>query len=332
MIKFRFSWMSPEDAKDFLSVDLLFQEPGLSAIQNTLMYKKCLAQVENAKQVDHGVLESNDSKVMFSVYDLGQGVKSLICAELYPECLFRLDSIGENLYPLLEHFNQDHDIRLFGILNPYELARIRGIQFYLIYLEQFDVVIQTSEDFEFYKQLWVSNNSKLVGLEYLIDWNKELDNNIQIRWNGNSFIKSTPTFTLNLHHKFNFIQSDSSQGKTLLLKSIIQLYNEQLISSEYEPVIFSGTVMNMDHKVLVLVDMDTSKISLEFLHGLTTTPDNMVYLFVGHHLASRVKIPWTSVYTTFFKRKENHIDIHPLAPLKSINHYNLIEETTNLWY
>lgn len=326
MIKFRFSWMSPEDAKDFLSVDFLFQELGLEAIQSSDMYRKCLAQIENARQVDPGVLRSNDSGVMFSIYDLGQGVKSLICAELYPERLFRLDSIGENLYPLLEYFSRDHDIRLFGILNPYELASIRDIQFYPMYLEQFDLVVQTSEEFELCKQVWISSNGKSVGLEYLIDWNQKLKQDICISWDGDPFIKSAPTFKLQLHHKFNFIQADSSQGKTLLLRSIIQLYNERLIVSEYEPVLFSGTVMNMDHKMLVLVDMDTSKVSLEFLHGLSNTSDNMVYLFVGHHLVNRVRVPWASVYTTFFRRKEHHIDIYPLAPLKpiSFNHYDVV--------
>lgn len=326
MITYKFAWLSPEDSKEFVSVDLLFQELPISAIQSSIMYSRCLKEIENAIQAADGVLQSKDSGATFSLYDLGQGIKSLICAELMPDKLYRLDSIGENLYPLLEYFTSTHDLHLIGIVNPFELAKIQGVEFYTVYLDQFNVTIETSGEFEQYKQRWIKLNGKLEGLEYLLDWNSELNQPLTLSWNNNPSFKSIPEFELTLRHKFNFIQSKSSEGKTLLLRSILRLYSEGFLVSEYEPMIFSGTVMNTDHKTLVLVDMDASKLSLEFLHGLSETSDNMIYLFVGHYLTDRVKVPWTSVYTTRFHRRENKICISPISTLKAkcFDHFDVV--------
>ena len=263
--------------------------------------------------------------VSFPAEGIGQGVKCLITSYFVKEFSCNIDHIGENLYKYLDHFVNDSDIHLVGCLNPYYLASLYSTTFPPMYLDDFECVISRSDEFQQYLFDW-SRNVQAMPLTYrqLTNWNRKLQNPLEINTLERLVAAQKHVFgaKFSLYYKMNFIQAPSSDGKSFLLKRLAT-YHELSIGFGRTPAYDIYTLHSMDHfsrmistgyfnpntRYLILIDMDTFSQSISILDSLLDTPDNLVFLFAGHHMSSYIKVPLPSIYSCKLNRTVCAFDV-----------------------
>lgn len=317
MIHFKFSLLDSKSHVHGNTPDAIFD--GLYQREWLLdpWVQTILREVERAEFQGIDRLYSLDNpEVSYSVFDISQGVKYLIVANNSDEVSFNIDHFGENLYKYFSHFLQDCNIHLVGCLNPYRLAQLVCSEFYPVYLDDFDVMVSDQQQFTQYFLEWSKSCEKVpVTYKQLTNWNKPLDDKLHIAMNTHMYKGYHLYYTeFDLMYKMNFIQSNSSEGKTFLLKRLMS-YKTLLIEADidigYEifmlrdKSIFESYVNGYysDRKCLVLVDMDSFNQSITAFDYLLDTPNNFIFLFVGHHLTSYIRVPLESVYSCKLDRE-----------------------------
>lgn len=320
MIYFKFSLLdsksknlgiSPDTAFDGLYSDDWFKDPWVADL---------LKQVEHCYAFGHNMISLDCEDVSFPAESLGQGVKALITARFVKEFSCNIDHIGENLYRFMDSFIADYDIHLVGCLNPYHLASLYEDTFPPILLEDFNKVISSSKEFQQFFYIW-SRKIQPTPVTYrqLSNWNLQLSKPLEIDTRAKLVQTQKHVFgtKFTLFYKMNFIQSLSSEGKTFLLKRI-DMHHELSIgfgkSIPYKTYVlrdlkhFFMYIASEDFdtgtRYLVLVDMDKFSQSITAMDALLDTPDNVIFLFVGHHLSSYIKVPLPSIYSCHLNRTD----------------------------
>lgn len=326
MIHYRFSLLDSKSQICGISPDIAFETLYSEDWFKDPWVMNLLEQVEHCKAFGRNMISLAREDVSYPAEDIGQGVKCLITAHFEPEFYCNIDHIGENLYQYLDHFTGHSNIHLVGCLNPYHLAQLYTTTFPPMYLEDFDKLISSSEEFQQYFYEW-SRNNRQAPLTYrqLTNWNRRLRAPIHIDTSAKiaSSQKQIYGAKFSLYFKMNFIQAQSSEGKTFLLKRL-NVHNE-LQQGFNRPVSYKTYVLRkLDHLMalvesdlanpdviyLVLVDMDRFSQSISVMDTLLDTPDNFVFLFVGHHMTSYIKIPLPSIYSCHLDRHECKFDVH----------------------
>lgn len=325
MIHYKFSLLdskskvfeiSPDVAFDGLYSEEWFRDPWVSGL---------LKHVEHCRAFGRNMISLVCDDVSFPAEGIGQGVKCLITSHFVKEFSCNIDHIGENLYKYLDHFVNDSDIHLVGCLNPYHLASLYNTTFPPMYLDDFECVISRSDEFQKYFFDW-SRNVQAMPLTYqqLTNWNRKLQNPLEINTLERLVAAQKHVFgaKFSLYYKMNFIQAPSSDGKSFLLKRLAT-YHELSIGFGRTPTYDIYTLHSTDHfsrmistgyfnpntRYLVLVDMDTFSQSISILDSLLDTPDNLVFLFVGHHMSSYIKVPLPSIYSCKLNRTVCAFDV-----------------------
>ena len=325
MIHYRFSLLdskskvfgiSPDVAFDGLYSEDWFQDPWVSRL---------LEEIEYCKAFGRNMISLVCDDVSFPAENIGQGVKCLITSHFVREFSCNIDHIGENLYRYLEHFIEGFDIHLVGCLNPYHLASLYSTTFPPMYLDDFHCVISRADEFQQYFYNW-SKNVQAMPLTYqqLTNWNRKLESPLEINTIERLVSAQRHVFgaKFSLYYKMNFVQAPSSDGKTFLLKRLA-VYHELSVGFGRTPAYEIYVLRSMDSfsrrvstgyfdpntKYLILVDMDTFSQSISVLDSLIDTPDNLIFLFAGHHMSSYIKVPLPSIYSCKLNRTACLFDV-----------------------
>ena len=242
----------------------------------------------------------------------------LIVSRFVDGFAFKVDHIGENLYPYLRDFatSSELNLRLFGILNPYSLARANDLTFPPCYLNQFDALIDTEDQFNAYLSSWAQSNPiGYASYRQLTNWNKKLSAPVQISMTGKIDSRMNVYETdFSLTYKINFFQSKSSDGKTFFCdkfhKYVILARNlSQDMKFIAHKMFDIERVYHFISKVpddcigIVLIDMDKFPYSVKALDKILDTPDNIVFIIVGHHMSTYVRVPFECIYDVKLDRR-----------------------------
>lgn len=325
MIYYRFSLLDSKSKTVGLSPDTVFNTLYSESWFQDPWVIKLLEQVEQCKAQGRNMLSLVRSDVSYPAEDLGQGVKCLLSAKFVPEFRCNIDHIGENLYAYLDHFLGDVNLHLVGCLNPYNLASLYDTTFPPMYLEDFNKIISRSEEFQDYFYEWSRNNCPSpLTYRQLTNWNRRLDSPVYVNTQAKLTASQKQVYgaEFRLYFKMNFVQAGSSEGKTFLLKRM-HAHNEiqqgfgkkvayktyMLHNIEHFLNLCSSGQMPLDQTYLILVDLDKFSQSIRAMDMLLDTPDNFVFLFVGRHVTTYIKVPLPSIYSCKLDKNACTFDI-----------------------
>lgn len=335
MIHFSFKDLSTL-TDSYASPDIVFGEYFDESWLAVPGVQRLLQDIEKVEYIGGGIVRSLiNSRITFGVEGIGQGVKVLIVSRFVDEFAFKVDHIGENLYPYLRDFatSSELNLRLFGILNPYSLARANGLTFPPCYLNQFDALIDTEDQFNAYLSSWAQANPiGYASYRQLTNWNKKLSAPIQISMTGKIDSRMNVYETdFSLTYKINFFQSKSSDGKTFFCdkfhKYVVLARNlSQDMKFITHKMFDIERVYHFISKVpddcigIVLIDMDKFPYSVKALDKILDTPDNIVFIIVGHHMSTYVRVPFECIYDVNLDRRIKRFNVVQSCLIRNMDH------------
>lgn len=315
MIIYKFSYCSRSDDLTISVVDE-FDEEFVDSWVESPVFSKILHDVENVAYIGDKMFKSLQTGECFDCTCLSHGAMNLALAEHIEGFVIRFDSLGENLYQYLWELQLSRDIYLAGVLNPFMLAEIKGVTFAEIGLPDFNAVVETSEGFDFYLSKWLDSNPDNQYFVRSSFANERLNTAIELKFIGEckgkvSSISSEMVshsglkngFCLLLKYRVTFIEGESCSGKTRFIKTVNRLNCDSDLKVVVMPSIEKIQLLNPNQRLIVFIDFDDSLQSIDELLR-SKVSDNWLFVIVGHHLTSRLKIRFDSIYRIKYLPRE----------------------------
>lgn len=320
MILYKFSYCSSDDDLPD-SVVCEFAKSFKEDWIESPIFSRLLMEVEKVTYIGGRLFRSNITDEEFDITCLSHGTINMCLAEHTPKFVMRFDSLGENLYKYLWDLQLSKDIYVAGVLNPYTLAEVKDVAFAEIGLVDFDVVVKTAEGFDEYLMKWLESNpdEQFYTRSQVVD--SPLKESIRLKFMGS---KSNKGFSLLLKYRFTFIEGESCSGKTRFIKSISRLS----CSGEYTVTVLEKLAdiksLDFNKKLAVFIDLDDKLQSISELLK-SKLSDNWVFVIVGHHLTSRLKIKFDSIYRIKYLPREKvfTFDLYDV-PINSNSSFDVI--------
>lgn len=323
MILYKFSYCSSDDDLTD-SVVSEFARGFKDDWTESPIFSKLLMDVENVTYIGSKLFRSNITGEEFDITCLSHGTINMCLAEHIPKFVMRFDSLGENLYKYLWDLQLSKDIYVAGVLNPYTLAEIKDVAFAEIGLVDFNVVVKTAEGFDKYLMKWLESNpdEQFYIRSQVVD--SPLKESIGLQFWGS---KNNRGFSLLLKYRFTFIEGESCSGKTRFIKLISRLS----CRGEYTIIVLQKLsdikVFDFNKKLIVFIDLDDKLQSISELLK-SKLSDNWIFVIAGHHLTSRLKIKFDSIYRIKYLPKEKvfKFDLYDMPINKQIDFDTIVTE------
>lgn len=293
--------------------------------------------VEQATYIGNGWMHSI-SGADYRISEISDGLQTLLLAYFGCEYEIRFDVLGVNLYRYLSELFRDRDVCLLGDINPYICSLVGKTTFPPIKLIDFSCEVTNSDEFESYRQLWLSQRQNL-GLKSFTDWNTSLANPIKLSYTYDARYKSIPQFNITLEHKVTFIQGESASGKSYFLRILRDMQEFGLsISDDWALQDASSlTALKLLHtqnaKVIALVDIDKLTFGIHSFMNVLCTSQNVLYILTGHWFNSTLYVPLESLLNIHYSRREGFMSFTKswLPKNSGFDHYDtiLLEDSTS---
>lgn len=264
--------------------------------------------VEQSEFIGNGWLRSL-SGVDYRVYDMSDGLQTLLLAYHQTIPYFKFDALGINLYPYLGKLFKSKDVHFLGTINPYICSLPNTYEFPPIFMEDFGVEINSAEEFSYFYEQWCTSTSEsFAGLYQYTLYNSRLPVPVLLKHDYTPKYKQYPSFRLELTHKITFLQGDSASGKSYFFQTLLELQSEfGYVNNDWFMIALENRMhiqrlLEETRNTIILVDVDKMSVGMEALTDLLSTPSNILVIFVGHWFTSRFRVSLDCLYDVKFNR------------------------------
>lgn len=310
MIHYKFSTLSGKHQLSYVSFLRFDSEFKDSWFQDTRILSM-VQDVEQATYIGNGWMHSI-SGADYRISEISDGLQTLLLAYFGCEYEIRFDVLGVNLYRYLSELFRDRDVCLLGDINPYICSLAGNTVFPPVYLVNFSCEVTNSDDFESYRQLWLSQHPSLNTKSFPI-WNTPLTNPVKLSYDYDARYKNIPQFSITLEYKVTFIQGESASGKSYFLHILRDMQDFGLSISEDWALqdASSLTVLKLLHtqnaKIIALVDMDKLTFGIHSFMNVLCTSQNVLYILTGHYFEQQLNTKIPDLLSIKYSRRGNYM-------------------------
>lgn len=336
MIYYKFSTLSEKYQLSYVSFLRFESEFKDSWFQDTRILSM-VQDVEQATYIGNGWMHST-SGADYRISEISDGLQTLLLAYFGCEYEIRFDVLGANLYRYLSELFRDRDVCLLGDINPYICSLVGKTSLPPIKLIDFSHEVTNSDEFESFRQLWLSQRQDL-GIKRFTNWNTPLANPVKLSYDYDVRYKNIPQFSITLEHKVTFIQGESASGKSYFLRILRDMQDLGLsISGDWALQDASSlTALKLLHtqnaKIIALVDMDKLTFGIHSFMNILCMNQNVLYILTGHWFNSTLYVPLESLLNIHYSRCEKFMNFAKswLPRNSSFDHYDtiLLEDSTS---
>lgn len=189
MINYKFSTLSGVNQLSYIPF-LRFENEFEDSWFQDIRILNMVQDVEQATYMGNGWMHSI-SGADYRVTEISDGLQALLLAYFGCEYEIRFDVLGVNLYRFLSELFGDRDVCLLGDINPYICSLADKTVFPPVYLVDFSCEVTNSDDFESYRQLWLSQCPSLNTRSFP-NWNTPLTNPVKLSYDYDARYKNVP--------------------------------------------------------------------------------------------------------------------------------------------
>lgn len=269
--------------------------------------------VEQSEFIGNGWLRSL-SGMDYRVYDMSDGLQTLLLAYQQTIPYFKFDALGINLYPRLGKLFKSKDVHFLGTINPYICSLPDTYKFPPIFMEDFGVEITSAEEFSYFYEQWCTSTSEsFAGLYQYTLYNSRLPVPVLLKHDYTPKYKQYPSFRLELTHKITFLQGDSASGKSYFFQTLLELQSEfGYVNNDWFMIALENRMhiqrlLEETRNTIILVDVDKMSVGMEALTDLLSTHSNILVIFVGHWFEQQFKSKLPGLLSIKYSRRGNYM-------------------------
>lgn len=267
--------------------------------------------VEQSEFIGNGWLHSL-SGVDYRVYDMSDGLQTLLLAYHQTIPYFKFDALGINLYPYLGKLFKSKDVHFLGTINPYICSLSNTYEFPPIFMEDFGVEINSAEEFSYFYEQWCTSTSEsFAGLYQYTLYNSRLPAPALLMHDYTPKYKQYPSFRLELTHKITFLQGDSASGKSYFFQTLLELQSEfGYVNNDWFMIALENRMhiqrlLEETRNTIILVDVNKMSVGVEALTDLLNIPPNILVIFVGRCFQQQMLTLLDSILDVNYDRRLN---------------------------